>query len=66
MAMCKCPKCSSEKIDHGNLGNSAIITGYLSDVNKKMINLRSKVVAYVCQDCGYTELFTDLKKKNWL
>ena len=61
----KCPKCGSEKIDNGYLGNSAIMVGYLSDVNRKLISRRSKVIAYVCSDCGYTELYTKLDEKMW-
>jgi len=61
----KCPKCNSDKIDNGNLGNSAIMVGYLSDVNKKLFNRRSKVIAYVCSACGYIELYTHIEEKMW-
>jgi predicted nucleic-acid-binding Zn-ribbon protein len=58
--MKKCPKCNSNDIDEGDLrGVDVGSISYYRPRNKKLFKIMPNVTAYVCRNCGYTELYTD-------
>jgi predicted nucleic-acid-binding Zn-ribbon protein len=59
--MNKCPKCGSSHIDDGDLRGleEPENISYYHSRNKKFLKGMAGVRAFVCKDCGYTELYTD-------
>jgi predicted nucleic-acid-binding Zn-ribbon protein len=56
MAMTKCPKCGSDKIDPGHLYGAGAVA-YKSDQHRLIFKPTAK--SYACLDCGYVETYVD-------
>jgi predicted nucleic-acid-binding Zn-ribbon protein len=57
MAMTKCPKCGNVDIDHGTI-DSAGPVAYRSS-KQKTIFVKTNCLVYVCNECGYAEIYVD-------
>ncbi|MEM0360120.1 MAG: hypothetical protein QXK06_02145 [Candidatus Diapherotrites archaeon] len=68
MAMVKCPKCGSTRIDSGYVSPTVMPPKYFSSKKKTPVfalNL-PMVTAHLCLDCGYLEFYADTEKAGQL
>lgn len=58
----RCPKCGSKNVDKGNIGGVGF--GYKSNKQGFFSEPVKEFEANVCLDCGYTEMYINIKKLN--
>lgn len=59
----KCNCCGSLRMEKGALRSTGEVSFTLDDAKFLTLNMNSvETDAYVCVDCGYTALYTDVKK----